>query len=147
MAIINTELLMQELEDAGISNVWYDSDGGVTHDNASPAQLQQAEAIRAAHNPAALSRRQTVEAAHTAIAQGKAYLQRQLLAASPDTPTQIVGIIKPVVDGNVHLTRLMTNQIALMNGAFGWTLDLNPATAINRQRYITAVEMIIALVD
>jgi hypothetical protein len=145
MAIVNTELLMQELEDAGITNIWYDSNGGVTHDNASPAQLQQAAAILTAHNPAALSRRQTVEAARTAIAQGKAYLQRQLLAAAPDTPTQIVATIKPVVDANVHLTRLLTNQIALMNGAFGWTLDLNPATAQNRQRYLQAVEMVIAL--
>lgn len=144
--MFNVTALHEALEQAGIPIHGVSANGEISFkDEATQQQRDDAAAIAAAHNPAVLAKEQEVEAARAAIVQGKKYLQRQILSATPDTPTQIVSTIKPVVDGNVYLTRMMSNQIAVMNGAFGWTLDLNPATAQNRQRYIVAVEMVIAL--
>lgn len=112
-----------------------------------PEQTQAAQAIVAAHNPAVLSKQQEIDQARAAIAQGKAYLQKQLVSVSPHTLTQLVSNMKPVVDGNTYLLRMVENKIDVMSVAFGWTAaDIKaPDTAIERARYVEAVMQIIAL--
>lgn len=117
-----------------------------------PQQTLDAEAIRDAHNPAVLSKQQEIDAARAALQAGKLYLQKQLASATPHTLTQLVSNMKPAVDGNTFLLRMVENKIDVMSVAFGWTAaDVKtPDTApndntLNRSRYVEAVMQIIAL--
>ncbi len=111
-----------------------------------PAQAALEAALDAAQAALALEAAR-VEAV-AALTSGRRYLRTQLEMATPATVTVIVGNIKPIVDGNVILTRMVNNQIDLLSLAFGWTAAnvKTPTTSADRGRYITAVEMIIALV-
>lgn len=108
-------------------------------------QTTDAQAIIAAHNPAVLSKSQEIDQARAAVALIRDYLLKQIVKTSPDTPTVIVATIKAIANGNVYLNRIMTNQVAVMNSAHGWTLTLNPTTAQTRNQYIETVEIIIGL--
>lgn len=87
------------------------------------------------------------DSARNAIPAGRLYLQRQLAAVSPDTLATIISVIKPVVDNNTILARMVGNQIDQMSLAFTWTAASvkTPTTQADRARYIAAVEMVIAL--
>ena len=149
--MFNVQLLQEQLDAAGIPTHGVDSSGGISFkDEATAQQVQQAAAIVAAHNPAVLTEAQQIEAARTAIRQGRDYLTRQLAGTATPDPITIVATIKPVIDGNTILTRIMTRQLSVMNTAYGWLVAdvltlLSPNNAINRNRYIAAVEQIIAL--
>lgn len=151
--MVNLELLVQQFTDAGIVNVFPDSDGGLSwNELATPQEIAQAEAIVAAHNPNELTKQQEIDQARAALQAGKLYLQKQLASASPHTLTQLVSNMKPAVDGNTFLLRMVENKIDVMSVAFGWTAaDVKtPETApndnaLNRSRYIEAVMQIIAL--
>lgn len=86
-----------------------------------------------------------IEQARDAILAGKLYLRKQLLKASPPTPAAMVAVFKPIVDNNVRLTNMMTNQVAAMNSAFGTAITLNPTTNPTRNGYLIAAEAVIAL--
>lgn len=97
------------------------------------------------HDPSQADETALASAQSIALNQAKVYLRNQLRAASPNTAT-IVTTVKSYINGNAILNTMLSNQIALMNGAFGWSIDLNPATAVNRQRFLLAVEMVISLI-
>lgn len=147
----NVELLREQLDTAGIPVDGCNSDGTVWYrPEATELQRQQGDAIVAAHNPTGLTEQQKVDAARAAIQDGKRYLAKQLIKSSPDSPAQIVSVLKPAVDGNEYLLNMMTNQLTSMNIAYAWlVLDINqllsPATAANRQRYILAAQAIIGM--
>lgn len=48
---INVPKLQKVFEAAGLTNVWVDSTGNLTHENATPEQLDQAKALLEAHDP------------------------------------------------------------------------------------------------
>lgn len=107
--------------------------------------LQQIQATLNAHNPALLTTNQkSASAISVALEQGKIYLRQQLVNASPNVTT-IYNTIKAQVDGNPHLLQMVTNQIALAETAFIWTLNLASPTAADRVRYIFCVQMVIGL--
>lgn len=147
----NVELLREQLDTAGIPVDGCNSDGTVWYrPEATELQRQQGDAIVAAHNASVSTEQQQVDSARTAIQGGKRYLAKQLIKANPDTPTQIVNTLKPVIDGNVFLLNMMTNQLTSMNIAYAWlVLDINlllsPETAANRQRYILAAQAVIGM--
>lgn len=150
--MFNNLALQEALDTAGLP---FDSDSNgnlYPRAGATPAQQTQAEAIRDAHNPATLSKQQEIDAARAALQAGKLYLQKQLASATPHTLTQLVSNMKPAVDGNTFLLRMVENKIDVMSVAFGWTAadvktpDTAPNdNALNRSRYVEAVMQIIAL--
>lgn len=107
-----------------------------------PAQQTQAEAIRDAHNPATLSKQQEIDAARAALAEIRKYLLKQLISATPETPTQQVAAMKLIANGNTYLAQIMSNQLTAMNTAFGWSLTNNPTTNQTRIQYIITIELL-----
>jgi hypothetical protein len=115
-----------------------------------PSQAVLEAALDAALTAAV--QQQEIDEANTALIQGREYLKRQFVSATPHTLMQLVNNIKPVVDGNTFLLRAIENKIDVMSVAFGWTAadvktpDTAPNdNALNRARYIEAVMQIIAL--
>lgn len=147
----NRELLQEEVDAAGIPNFGVTSAGGIVFRPEATTQQREVTfpAVLAAHNPAGLSKQQEIDAARAAIVAGRKYLQRQLASASPDSLTTLVNTIKPAVDGNTYLLRMVNNKIDVMVLAFGWTAaDVKtPTTAANRARYVEACCQIIALLN
>lgn len=139
----------QWLDDNSIQGATIDATGRKIFDNFN-ADITPLEAVLEAALDVALidaSRQQEIEQAYVAIADGNEYLKNQLISATPHNVTQLVSNIKPVVDGNTFLLRMVNNQIDLMSLANTWTAASvkNPATNPDRARYILAVESVIAL--
>lgn len=80
--------------------------------------------------------------ARAALTRVRVYLRNQLMSSTPHNPQQLVSNIKPEVDGNVKLTQMMTNQLAITNPIMGWAVTLNPSTLDERRKYIQVVEWI-----
>lgn len=107
-----------------------------------PQQTLDAEAIVAAHNPATLSKQQEIDQARAALAEIRKYLLKQLISATPETPTQQVAAMKAIANGNTYLAQIMSNQLTAMNTAFGWSLTNNPTTNQTRIQYIITIELL-----
>lgn len=86
---------------------------------------------------------QLKEATAIAVAQGKAFLRRQLLSESPSALT-IFDTLQTQVQSNPHLTRMVDNMTTLVSGANGWGA-LDTGTVQGRLRYIMIVQQVIAV--
>jgi hypothetical protein len=145
--MFNVPLLQEQIDAAGIPNEGVDSEGNVYYlPEATEPQRQQGAAIVAAHNPAELSQGQILEQARAALEQGRVYFRNQLVSSTPHTPAVMVGNIKPIIDGNAKLLQAMTNQLTVVNGAFGWTLTLNPGNTTDYRRYLITCQLIFGTV-
>lgn len=95
---------------------------------------------------------QLISAQMIALSQARDYLKHQLLNASPNM-TNIYLEVKKYVDDNSSLLQMVTNQLALMRNAYSiagivdWTVNLISPTAVDRARYLMAVELVIALLS
>jgi len=97
------------------------------------------------HNASVLTDDQKVQnAQNAAINQARDYLRKQLLNASPNITT-IYNNVKSYVDANSYLSQMVSNQITIMSNSFTWVLNLITPTAIDRQRYLLAVEIVVGL--
>jgi len=142
---INHELLQAELAQLGNIGLSTDAEGWRVDIFAEGVSDSAVQAVIDAHDATVLTDEQKVrDAAVVALEQGKTYLRTQLLNASPNVG-DIYSTVKAAVDGNVYLAQVVSNQIALMSNSFGWTLNLETPNATDRQRYILAVEMVVAL--
>lgn len=144
---INHELLQEQLAQLGDIGLSKDSiswrvdifESGVTN-----AQVQ---AVIDAHDGTQKTDNQKIEeSAEIALANGKLYLRKQLLNASPNVG-EIYTTIKTAVDANPYLLQMVTNQIALIENSHSITVNLITPTPADRMRYILAVQQIIALLS
>lgn len=83
-------------------------------------------------------------AALVAVTQGKDYLRRQMLKASPNV-NDVYTTVKNVVDANTYLAQMVNNVVAINSNAYAWTLNLVTPTALDKQRYIKCVMEVVAL--
>lgn len=121
--------------------------GAVWADTPSGRDLTDLETVLATHDAGRVSDSQKLGSAQaTALAQGRDYLQKQLLQAAPDIGA-IYTALKAAVDDNADLAQMVTNQQAMIKNAHGWTLDLVTPTALDKQRYILVVQAVIALLS
>jgi hypothetical protein len=86
---------------------------------------------------------QVAQAAQIAVQQGKDYLQKQYLSASPNLTT-IYNTLSSAVASNAYLTQIMDNQIAVYQLETGANLAVINTNA-QRARYIECVRRVIAL--
>lgn len=147
LATLETMLLSAGIPVTAVRRI----NGGISLEYAPGATVQQvaqgeqlAADYDAGTTPAQLDAAALSAAQVVALQQAKVYLRNQLRSPAPNVAT-IVATVKAYINGNVVLNQMLSNQIALMNGAFGWSIDLNPATAQARQRYLLAVEAVVAL--
>lgn len=91
---------------------------------------------------AAIAQQQEIDQARAALAEIRQYLLRQLVSASPDSPTVQVATMKAIANGNTYLAQIMSNQLTAMNAAFGWSLTNNPTTNQTRLQYIVTIEIL-----
>lgn len=155
-APFNGDKLLEELQAVASDIAYRTEDAGeiivVSGHELVGQELIDVTAVVENHNPALLTQQQEIDQARAALQAGKLYLQKQLASATPHTLTQLVSNMKPAVDGNTFLLRMVENKIDVMSVAFGWTAaDVKtPETApndnaLNRSRYVEAVMQIIAL--
>ena len=79
------------------------------------------------------------------LSTAKNYLSEQLQAASPNV-ANIHTTIRAYVADNAILTQMVTNQIAVAQTAFGWSLNLTTPTATDRMRYIVCIQLVLATI-
>jgi hypothetical protein len=86
---------------------------------------------------------QVAEAAQIAVQQGKDYLQKQNLSASPNLTTKY-NTLSAQAASNVYLAQIMANQLAVYQLETGENLAVINTNA-HRARYIECVRRVIAL--
>lgn len=116
---------------------------GLLYADVTPSQAVLEAALDSAL--AAIAQQQEIDEARAAIIQIRQYRVQQLVKAAPDTPAQQVADIKDIANGNIYLTRIMTNKITEKNSALGWTLTLNPTTAQTRNQFLETIDTILGI--
>lgn len=134
--MVNLELLVQQFTDAGIVNVFPDSEGGLSwNELATPQEIAQAEAIVLAHNPNDLSREQILAATQAIANQAKLYFLSQLDLVGAPNLTTIFNNVQTFITSDPKMAQRMTRTIAFSGAARGW-LPLNTANDLGKQRYL-----------
>lgn len=116
---------------------------GLLYADVTPSQVVLESALDSAL--AAIAQQQEIDEARAAIIQIRQYRVQQLVKAAPDTPAQQVADIKDIANGNIYLTRIMTNKITEKNSALGWTLTLNPTTVQTRNQFLETIDTILGI--
>lgn len=144
--MVNLELLVQQFTDAGIVNVFPDSEGGLSwNELATPQEIAQAEAIVLAHNPNQLSREQILAAAQVIANQAKLYFLSQLDLVGAPNLTTIFSAVQTTINSNPVMQQRHTRTLAFIAGARGWSLPLNTGNDQGKQRYLEAAFSLIGM--
>lgn len=150
IGIINRDKLHEEFDAAfGIVPfaVRHGYDGANFVEAPDEVTLEQVQTIVNAHDPAILTPAQQKEAAQQILlANAKIYLSAQLAAPNPNITT-IYNTVKAHVDSSPLLQQMVTNQITICSNSLTWVLNLLTPTALDRQRYLLCVQLVISTID
>lgn len=118
----------------------------VEHPSANSAAM---DTLIAAHNPVTLTTEQTKAVARTLmLSNAKNFLSNQLAAPQWNAAklTEVYTTVKSYVDSNPTLGQMVANQITLCSNSLTWVLNLITPTAVDRQRYLFCVQLVLATI-
>lgn len=146
----NYDVLKQELNTAlSINSADCGYDGHYFVEVPENITSQQVQTIVNAHNPATLTTEQQKAVARTLmLADAKSYLSNQLAQTQWNNArlTEVYNTVKNFVDNNTILSQMVANQITLCSNSLTWVLNLVTPTAIDRQRYLFCVQLVISTI-
>ncbi len=82
------------------------------------------------------------------LSNAKNFLSNQLAAPqwNAATLTEVYTTVKVYVDSNPLLGQMVANQITLCSNSLTWVLNLITPTAVDRQRYLFCVQLVLATI-